>query len=76
LVRPAGVVQLVERLLAKEKVMGSNPTARSIFSIHGVVAKWQGKGLQNPDHGSKSRRRLSKLLNRAAFFYRFSTFAQ
>jgi hypothetical protein len=29
MVRPAGVVQLVERLLAKEKVMGSNPTARS-----------------------------------------------
>src|SRR5512143_1022216 len=25
---------------------------------HGVVAKWQGKGLQNPDHGFKSRRRL------------------
>ncbi len=25
---------------------------------HGVVAKWKGKGLQNPDHGFKSRRRL------------------
>ena len=61
LVRPAGVVQLVERLLAKEKVMGSNPIARSIY-LYGVVAKWQGKGLQNPDHGFKSRRRLSKLL--------------
>jgi hypothetical protein len=80
-VRPAGVVQLVERLLAKEKVVGSSPIARSqlrllivdfigkgtdqnhqsaIFKIntYGVVAKWQGKGLQNPDHGSKSRRRL------------------
>ena len=68
LVRPAGVVQLVERLLAKEKVMGSNPTARSIY-FYGVVAKWQGKGLQNPDHGFKSRRRLSKLLKRAAFLY-------
>jgi hypothetical protein len=65
LARPAGVVQLVERLLAKEKVMGSNPIARSIY-LYGVVAKWQGKGLQNPDHGFKSRRRLSKLLLRAA----------
>jgi hypothetical protein len=55
----------VERLLAKEKVMGSNPTARSIY-FHGVVAKWQGKGLQNPDHGFKSRRRLSELLFGAA----------
>ena len=27
--------------------------------VTGVVAKWQGKGLQNPDHGFKSRRRLS-----------------
>jgi hypothetical protein len=47
--------------------MGSNPTARS-GNDYGVVAKWQGKGLQNPDHGSKSRRRLSKLLKRAALF--------
>jgi hypothetical protein len=91
-VGPAGVVQLVERLLAKEKVVGSSPIARSqlrllivdfigkgtdqnhqsaIFKIsaHGVVAKWQGKGLQNPDHGSKSRRRLSELLERAAFIF-------
>ena len=67
-VRPAGVVQLVERLLAKEKVMGSNPTARSLF-FFGVVAKRQGKGLQNPDHGFKSRRRLSELLKRAAFCF-------
>ncbi len=65
MVRPAGVVQLVERLLAKEKVVGSSPIARSFY--HGVVAKWQGKGLQNPDHGSKSRRRLSWLPNRATF---------
>ena len=28
--------------------------------LQGDVAKWQGKGLQNPDHGFKSRRRLSK----------------
>ena|GEM_PF-5795487 len=48
--------------------MGSNPTARSIY-FHGVVAKWQGKGLQNPDHGFKSRRRLSKLLFGAALFF-------
>ncbi len=46
--------------------MGSNPTARSYF-LYGVVAKWQGKGLQNPDHGFKSRRRLSELLPQAAF---------
>ena len=65
-VRPAGVVQLVERLLAKEKVVGSSPIARSIEN-HGVVAKWEGKGLQNPDHGFKSRRRLSELLIMAAF---------
>jgi hypothetical protein len=75
------VVQLVERLLAKEKVVGSSPIARSTLSLliadftgkdtplnhrsaifnlfsYGVVAKWQGKGLQNPDHGFKSRRRL------------------
>ena len=32
----------------------------AIFNLksNGVVAKWQGKGLQNPDHGFKSRRRL------------------
>jgi hypothetical protein len=29
--RSAGVVQLVERLLAKEKVTGSSPVARSSF---------------------------------------------
>ena len=68
---------VVVRLLAKEKVVGSNPIARSSdcglmidecrLSIsnpqstihHGVVAKWQGKGLQNPHHGFKSHRRLS-----------------
>jgi hypothetical protein len=43
----------------------------AIFNVrtHGVVAKWEGKGLQNPDHGFKSRRRLSKLLKRAAFCF-------
>ena len=59
---PAGVVQLVERLLAKEKVVGSSPIARSVYRQHksfsGDVAKWEGKGLQNPHHGFKSRRRL------------------
>ena len=75
----AGVVQLVERLLAKEKVVGSSPIARSGIETDewrlligmlqsaililapgsfGDVAKWKGKGLQNPDHGFKSRRRL------------------
>ena len=57
------MVQLVERLLAKEKVTGSSPVARSVFfedysKLMGDVAKWEGKGLQNPDHGFKSRRRL------------------
>jgi hypothetical protein len=28
---------------------------------YGVVAKWEGKGLQNPDHGFKSRRRLKSV---------------
>jgi hypothetical protein len=36
----AGVVQLVECLLAKEKVTGSNPVARSFFGGNGDVAKW------------------------------------
>jgi hypothetical protein len=54
----AGIVQLVEHLLAKEKVTGSSPVARSFLCMYGDVAKWQGKGLQNPDHGFKSRRRL------------------
>ena len=27
---------------------------------NGVVAKWEGKGLQNPHHGFKSRRRLTE----------------
>jgi hypothetical protein len=58
----AGVVQLVECLLAKEKVVGSNPIARSVYGqyvFYGDVAKWQGKGLQNPHHGFKSHRRLT-----------------
>jgi hypothetical protein len=32
-IKIAGVVQLVERLLAKEKVVGSNPIARSLLSM-------------------------------------------
>jgi hypothetical protein len=36
--------------------VGSNPIARSVF--RGDVAKWKGSGLQNRDHGFKSRRRL------------------
>jgi hypothetical protein len=82
---------LVERLLAKEKVVGSSPFARSRlanskwqiandfhealsslpFAIRrfGVVAKWQGKGLQNPDQGFKSPRRLFRLLEKAAFCF-------
>jgi|YNPMSStandDraft_1061717.scaffolds.fasta_scaffold00146_3 hypothetical protein len=38
-VEAAGVVQLVERLLAKEKVVGSSPIARSFYPS-GDVAKW------------------------------------
>ena len=41
--------------------MGSNPIARSLFNQQwccGDVAKWEGSGLQNRDHGFKSRRRL------------------
>ena len=71
----AGMVQLVEHLLAKEKVTGSSPVARSIFHswliangtstlfavsliIMATWPSWKGKGLQNPDHGFESRRRL------------------
>jgi hypothetical protein len=32
--------------------------AQDFCFLDGVVAKWEGKGLQNPDHGFKSRRRL------------------
>ena len=43
--------------------MGSSPIARSGLlrnDFHpGDVAKWQGKGLQNPHQGFKSPRRLS-----------------
>jgi hypothetical protein len=93
---------LVERLLAKEKVVGSSPIARSspcrkagtfvsqwtakaelykhfscrlpIFRLEyplpGDVAKWQGKGLQNPHHGFKSHRRLyTGALNGAPFYF-------
>ena len=41
--------------------MGSNPIARSVSNrkhFRGDVAKWKGSGLQNRDHGFKSRRRL------------------
>ena len=39
-----GLSSAVECLLAKEKVKGSNPLARS----SGDVAKWEGRGLQKP----------------------------
>src|SRR4030065_2384163 len=56
----------VERLLAKEKIGGSDPLARSLSVARGIpgnklpgdVAKWQGKGLQNPHRGFNSHRRL------------------
>lgn len=52
------MVQLVECLLAKEKVTGSNPVARSDKHIAATWPSWQGKGLQNPHHEFESRRRL------------------
>lgn len=52
------MVQLVECLLAKEKVTGSNPVARSENQIAATWPSWQGKGLQNPHHEFESRRRL------------------
>ena len=33
------------------------------------MAKWEGKGLQNPDHGFKSRRRLKNGLSEPILFY-------
>ena len=75
--RLCGCSSVVERLLAKEKVEGSNPFARSSCSewliaddtgpesrlrsaeLHMATwPSWKGKGLQNPDHGFESRRRL------------------
>ena len=55
------MVQLVECLLAKEKVTGSSPVARSENQITATWPSWQGKGLQNPHHEFESRRRLSSL---------------
>jgi hypothetical protein len=60
---------VVKRLLAKEKIAGPNPVSRSEqwlmrlrssigHLFDGDVAKWQGKGLQNPHRGFNSRRRL------------------
>ena len=60
--KPAGIVQLVERLLAKEKVTGSSPVARSAVQwlmakrktfaisrlIHGDVAKLVRQGSAKP----------------------------
>ena len=38
---------------------------------YGDVAKWEGKGLQNPHHGFKSRRRLKKKDRFSCLFYFF-----
>lgn len=70
----AGIVQLVEHLLAKEKVASSSLAARSFFyrglcPLYGDVAKWQGKGLQNPHHRFKSDRRLKRISRKRDFFY-------
>jgi hypothetical protein len=37
----------------------AGPVIPSKIEVPGVVAKWQGKGLQNPHRGFDSRRRLS-----------------
>ena len=61
---PADVAQLAERLLAMQKVEGSNPFIRSIFPP--FEATWPsglGTGLQNPLHRFDSGRRL--LISRA-----------
>jgi hypothetical protein len=39
--------------------------------LNGVVAKWQGKGLQNPHHGFKSHRRLRSKQVQADLFFLF-----
>ena len=44
----AGIAQLVEHQLPKLRVAGSSPVSRS----RGDIAKWQGRGLQNPHPGS------------------------
>ena len=36
----AGIAQLVERLLAKQKVAGSNPVSRSIFNKQGGIMRY------------------------------------
>jgi hypothetical protein len=45
------------KTISAAAITGSNPV-RKLNIKYGVVAKWQGKGLQNPHHGFKSRRRL------------------
>ena len=70
----AGIVQLVEHLLAKEKVASSSLAARSFFYkanylLYGDVAKWQGAGLQNPYHRFKSDRRLKRPLKARGFLF-------
>ncbi len=42
----AGMVQLVEHLLAKEKVTGSSPVARSIFPLM-ADSKWESHNLRS-----------------------------
>jgi hypothetical protein len=44
---------VVERLLAKEKVVGSNPIFRSI-GINGDVAKWLRRGSAKPLFGGSN----------------------
>jgi hypothetical protein len=85
--RDCGRSTVVVRLLAKEKVVGSNPIARSpdcwlkiedcckqstIFNqqnFYGVVAKWQGKGLQNPYSGVRIPSTPLKSRENLLFFY-------
>ena len=66
----ADVAQLVERNLAKVEVAGSIPVVRSQRAVRrppfclGDVAEWLGKGLQNPEPGFDSRRRLRSNMHR------------
>jgi hypothetical protein len=51
--RFAGVVQLVEHLLAKQKVVGSRPIARLSSCIFGAVPKWLRERSAKPNSNSQ-----------------------
>ena len=51
---PKGIFYFNDELVDKEI------SAHYNSFVQGDVAKWEGKGLQNPHHGFKSRRRLNR----------------